>query len=67
MQNDDIVSAWRSGADSIDGLQNPAGPLYTEGAAATEAAMTNPEIALISGTLTAVTCLHGVVGCCNCN
>jgi ribosomal protein S8E len=66
MQNDDIVSSWRSGADSVDGLQNPAGPLYVEGEAATVAAMMNPDDNIISGTLTAITCRPGTVGCCNC-
>ena len=30
-QNDDVVAGWLSGSDSIDGLENPAGPLYIEG------------------------------------
>ena len=40
-QNDDVVAGWLSGSDSIDGHENPAGPLYIEGEAATEAALTN--------------------------
>lgn len=36
-QNDDVVSGWLNGSDSND---NPAGPLYIEGAIATEKAMT---------------------------
>lgn len=56
--NDDVVSGWLSGSDSIDGLDNPAGPLYIQGQAAMEAAMTNPgtratvvgTMSLISGT-----------------
>lgn len=65
MQNDTIVSGWRSGADSVDGLENPAGPLYLEGEAAMVAAMTTPSAAnMISATLTAITC-HGAA-CCFC-
>jgi hypothetical protein len=41
-QNDDVVSGWLSGSDSFDGLENPAGSLYIEGYAATEAALTDP-------------------------
>jgi hypothetical protein len=41
-QTDDIVSGWLSGSDSVDGVENPAGSLYIEGAAATEAALTDP-------------------------
>lgn len=41
-QNDEVISGWLEGSDSIDGLDNPAGPLYIEGQAATEAALTNP-------------------------
>jgi hypothetical protein len=40
-QNDDVVAGWLSGSDSIDGLENPAGPLYIEGEATTEAALTH--------------------------
>lgn len=39
--NDEIVSGWLSGSDSISGYDNPAGPLYIEGQAATEAALTS--------------------------
>lgn len=42
-QTDDVVLGWLNGSDSFDGMDNPAGPLYIEGAAATEAALTNPE------------------------
>lgn len=38
--NDEIVSGWLGGSDSIRGYENPAGPLYIEGKAATEAALT---------------------------
>ncbi len=55
--NDEIVSGWLSGSDSIGGYDNPAGPLYIEGQAATEAALTSagPEM----NTLT----LHGSTTC----
>lgn len=39
MQHEDIVSGWLRGSDS-NGLENPAGPLYIEGAMATEDALT---------------------------
>jgi len=67
MKNDNIVSGWRSGADSVDGLENPAGPLYVEGEAAIVAAMTTPSAAnMITSTLTAVTC-HSGPACCFCD
>ncbi|WP_425481133.1 DUF6229 family protein [Dyella choica] len=37
-QNDNVVSAWLEGADSISGLGNPAGPLFVDGS--TEKKMT---------------------------
>ncbi len=65
MQNDDIVSGWRRGADSVDGLDNPAGPLFVGGEAAAVAAIATPDAAnMITATLTAVTC-HGQA-CCSC-
>lgn len=50
-QIDEVVSGWLSGEE---GLANPAGPLYIEGTAATEAALTDPGIGkvLISGATT---------------
>lgn len=50
-QIDEVVSGWLSGEE---GLDNPAGPLYIEGTAATEAALTDPGIGkvLISGATT---------------
>ncbi|WP_091799657.1 DUF6229 family protein [Lysobacter sp. yr284] len=39
-QNDDVVSGWLNGSDSVDGQDNPAGSLFIEGQAAAEAAMT---------------------------
>ena len=46
MQTDNILEGWLKGSDSVNGYANPAGPLYTEGQAATIAAVTSPEIAL---------------------
>ncbi|MCD9031377.1 DUF6229 family protein [Luteimonas sp. Y-2-2-4F] len=48
MQHEDIVSGWLSGADSVDGYENPAGSLYVEGIAATEAAMTHRDFFLLT-------------------
>ncbi|MEN4902335.1 DUF6229 family protein [Luteimonas sp. TWI1437] len=48
MQHDEIVGGWLSGADSVDGYENPAGALYVEGVAATEAAMTNTDLSLLT-------------------
>lgn len=45
LQNDDVVSGWLSGQDSIEGHDNPAGPLFIEGSVATEAAMTQVDAA----------------------
>lgn len=39
-QTDNIVSGWLGGSESIDGYENPAGPLYIEGTVATEVALT---------------------------
>lgn len=64
MQNDDHVSDWLNGADSVDGRGNPAGPLYIEGAAATEDALTSPNEANMFSTRTAITCSG--VACCIC-
>lgn len=44
-QNDEIVSGWLDGSDNVDGYDNPAGPLYIEGALATEKAMTRSNAA----------------------
>jgi len=53
-QTDDIVSGWLNGRDDVDGQANPAGPLYIEGSAVTEAALTDRQ--------TNVTIGHGVTG-----
>jgi hypothetical protein len=55
--NDEIVSGWLSGSDSIRGYDNPAGPLYIEGQAATEAALTS------AGTEMSTISLHGSTTC----
>lgn len=41
LQTEEIISSWLRGSDS-EGYDSPAGPLYTQGQAATEAALTNP-------------------------
>jgi Family of unknown function (DUF6229) len=38
-QNDDVVSGWLSGVDSVGGFDNPAGPLFID--ATTEKKMTS--------------------------
>ncbi|UNK43386.1 DUF6229 family protein [Luteimonas sp. S4-F44] len=48
MQHDEIVGGWLSGADTVDGYENPAGALYVEGIAATEAAMTDKSFLLLT-------------------
>ncbi|MEN4902336.1 DUF6229 family protein [Luteimonas sp. TWI1437] len=48
MQYEDIVGGWLSGADSVDGHENPAGSLYAEGVAVTEAAMTDKNFFLLT-------------------
>jgi hypothetical protein len=64
-QTDDIVSGWLSGSDSIDGMENPAGPLYIEGAVATEAALTDSRTSMnmLTG-ITSVSCRPGGCACC---
>jgi hypothetical protein len=44
-QHDEVVSGWLNGSDNVDGCENPAGPLYIEGAMATEQAMTRSSAA----------------------
>ena len=48
MQHEDIVNGWLSGADSVDGHDNPAGSLYTGGVEATEASMAGPQFGLLT-------------------
>ncbi len=42
-QIDDIVSGWLNG-EEVEGFGNPAGPLYIEGLAATEKALTDASL-----------------------
>lgn len=59
-QFDDIVSSWLSGSDSVEGQENPAGPLYMEGTAATEASMTDPDtVTSVLTSYTSASCLAG--------
>jgi len=62
MQTENIIQGWLSGADSVQGHVNPAGSLYTEGQAATDAAMTNAEMALITNC--SICTASGRVYCC---
>lgn len=67
--NDSVVSGWLEGGDSVDGLANPAGPLYVEGFAAVEAALSADMASCCSiGGMTGVTgtsCSYRG-GCCCC-
>jgi hypothetical protein len=67
MEIDNVVSSWRSGAESFSGLDNPAGPLYTMGASAIEAAMTNPKSGDTMLSRTAITCIGQFDPHCYCN
>jgi len=62
-QNDDVVSSWLNGTDSIGGLDNPAGPLYVDGD--TEKRMTSEAGAQIMQTLlkTTQSCASGCACC----
>jgi hypothetical protein len=62
--NDDVVSGWLAGSESTYGYDNPAGPLYTEGYMATEAALTDPgmNMATLHGSTTCS--LAGGCACC---
>lgn len=62
-QNDDVVSGWLSGQDSID---NPAGPMFIEGSLATEAAMTQADTAGRPFTVggTTASCRASSCACC---
>ena len=64
--NDEVVSAWLDGSDSIGGHDNPAGPLYIEGQAATEAALTHAGQGMITLSLRgSTTCsMGGGCACC---
>lgn len=61
-QTDDIVSGWLNGLDEA----NPAGPLYIEGAEATEAALASGKThATIGHGVTGTSCSF-TGGCCCC-
>jgi hypothetical protein len=62
MSSIDIVSGWLSGADSAGGHENPAGPLYIHGEAATRNGMTAAFEKAASSTL--MTCCSATVNCC---
>lgn len=64
--NDDIVSGWLSGSDSSSGYDNPAGPLYIEGLAVTEAALTSAGPEIITLTLRGSTTCSVAGGCACC-
>jgi hypothetical protein len=63
-QTDDTVSSWLSGSDGTD---NPAGPLYIEGAVETEEALTQSRAGTnIFTTLggTTASCRPSTCSCC---
>lgn len=62
MSSNDIVSGWLSGADSVNGHENPAGPLYIHGEAATKEGMTAAFEKAASSTL--LTCCSATILCC---
>lgn len=62
MSSNDIVSGWLSGADSVGGHENPAGPLYIHGEAATRNGMTAIFESVASSTL--LSCCSATVRCC---
>jgi hypothetical protein len=57
-QNDDVVSGWLSGTDSLD---NPAGPLYLDSAA--EEKMTSASAAIFTTQKTSQSCASGCICC----
>jgi hypothetical protein len=67
-RSDSVVSGWLDGIDSVDGIANPAGPLYIEGLAATEAALTDVKTPISgAGTIgTTGTSCSFTGGCCCC-
>ena len=64
--NDDVVSGWLNGADSVDGCDNPAGSLFIYGQQATDAALTNAAPILLTGAGTECTTTMSVVNNCLC-
>lgn len=60
MQSNDIVSGWLTGANSVHGYDNPAGPLYLEGENAVDNAMKSP----VTHSTSISTCPNGRCYCC---
>jgi len=47
MQHADmIITGWLNGSDTVNGMDNPAGPLYIDGQDATEAVLSNARLGL---------------------
>ncbi len=64
-QFDEVVSGWLNGSDSFDGIENPAGPLFIQGEAATEAKLTDSSSGEINA-MTISTCSYGVLNGTHC-
>jgi hypothetical protein len=60
-QNDEVVSGWLSGANSICGLDNPAGPLYLD--TSTEKKMSSNMGAVQTVLKTTQSCASGCACC----
>ncbi|ALN57786.1 MULTISPECIES: DUF6229 family protein [Lysobacter] len=60
MQSNDLVSGWLTGAETVMGFDNPAGPLYLEGENAVEDAARAP----ITHSTSISTCPTGRCYCC---
>lgn len=67
-QNDDVVSGWLDGSDNVDGLDNPAGPLYVEGSQAMESSVGEADVFASLNPRTTATCSSCSFsgGCCCC-
>ncbi|RRU23895.1 DUF6229 family protein [Stenotrophomonas sp. 278] len=64
--NDDVVSGWLNGADSVDGCDNPAGSLFIYGQQATEAALTSAAPVMATGGTGHCTTTLSQIGTCHC-
>ncbi|MEQ4574006.1 MAG: DUF6229 family protein [Gammaproteobacteria bacterium] len=64
--NDDVVSGWLNGVDSVDGHENPAGSLYIYGKEATESALTSVAPTMITGGTGNCTTTISVINNCLC-
>ncbi|ROU06167.1 DUF6229 family protein [Lysobacter enzymogenes] len=60
MQSNDLVSGWLTGAETVMGFDNPAGPLYLEGENVVEDAARAP----ITHSTSISTCPTGRCYCC---